>query len=137
MLSPTSRSVALADGPPPAAVPRSPRPYPYERPALLVMAALAAMLSLWGVDRSVYQGFYASAVRSMTDNPVAFFYGSFDLGNSITLDKLPGFLWPQALSALVLGFHPWALVLPQALEMVACVVLLHLLVRRWAGVRPG
>ncbi|MGW4823579.1 ArnT family glycosyltransferase [Streptomyces sp. NPDC004227] len=135
MLSPTSRSVALADGPPPVAVPCSPRPY--ECPALLVIAALAAMLSLWGIDRSVYHGFYASAVRSMTDNPIAFFYGSFDPGNSITLDKLPGFLWPQALSALVLGFHPWALVLPQALEMVACVVLLHLLVRRWAGVPAG
>ncbi|OIJ98451.1 hypothetical protein BIV24_05840 [Streptomyces colonosanans] len=101
------------------------------------LAALAAVLFTWGIDHSVYHVFYASAVRSMTDNPVAFFFGSFDPGNSITLDKLPGFLWPQALSAMVFGFHPWALVLPQAIEGVACVLLLHLLVRRWAGVVAG
>ncbi len=98
---------------------------------------LAAILYTWGIDHSVYHTFYAAAVRSMTDNPVAFFFGSFDPGNSITLDKLPGFLWPQALSAMVFGFHPWALVLPQAIEGVACVLLLHLLVRRWAGVPAG
>ncbi|MCW7940897.1 hypothetical protein AAW14_01960 [Streptomyces hygroscopicus] len=121
---------------PPASRPRTPRPA-YELPVLLSIAAVGAVLCLWGIDRSVYHVFYASAVRSMTDNPVAFFYGSFDPGNSITLDKLPGFMWPQALSALVFGFHPWALVLPQGIEMVGCVLLLHLLVRRWAGVVAG
>ncbi|MFC3572240.1 ArnT family glycosyltransferase [Streptomyces yaanensis] len=104
---------------------------------LLSITALAAVLYTWGIDHSVYHTFYGSAVRSMTDNPVAFFFGSFDPGNSITLDKLPGFLWPQALSVMVFGFHPWALVLPQAIEGVACVLLLHLLVRRWAGVPAG
>ncbi|WNM32623.1 glycosyltransferase family 39 protein [Streptomyces sp. Li-HN-5-11] len=100
-------------------------------------ASLSAVLYTWGIDHSVYHTFYAAAVRSMTDNPVAFFFGSFDPGNSITLDKEPGFLWPQALSAMVFGFHPWALVLPQAVEGVACVLLLHLLVRRWAGIPAG
>jgi 4-amino-4-deoxy-L-arabinose transferase-like glycosyltransferase len=106
----------------------------YERPVLACIAALAVLLFFWGVNDSLYHPFYASAVRSMTDNPVAFFYGSFDPGNSITLDKAPGFLWPQALSAMVFGFHPWSLVIPQAIEGVACVFLLHLVVRRWAGV---
>ncbi|MFF4571591.1 ArnT family glycosyltransferase [Streptomyces sp. NPDC001410] len=109
----------------------------YERPVLAALATLSAVLCLWGLGNSAYHPFYAAAVRSMTDNPAAFFYGSFDPANSITLDKLPGFLWPQALSALVFGFHPWALVLPQALETVACVLLLHVLVRRWAGVPAG
>ncbi|KOV62085.1 hypothetical protein ADK64_26615 [Streptomyces sp. MMG1121] len=98
---------------------------------------LAALLCLWGLQHSAYHAFYASAVRSMTDSPTDFFYGAFDPAGSITLDKLPGFLWPQALSALVFGFHPWALVLPQALEMVGCVLLLHVLVRRWAGAVAG
>ncbi|MGV9562769.1 ArnT family glycosyltransferase [Streptomyces sp. NPDC003480] len=115
---------------------KTPRPR-YEVPVLGTLLALAAVLDTWGIDRSVYHVFYASAVRSMTDSPTAFFFGSFDPGNSITLDKLPGFLWPQALSAMLFGFHPWALVLPQAVEGVACVLLLHLLVRRWAGVAAG
>ncbi|MGY4983265.1 ArnT family glycosyltransferase [Streptomyces sp. 900105755] len=120
--------------PPPPARSRTRR---YERPILAGIATVAALLDFWGIWHSAYHTFYASAVRSMTDNPVAFLYGSFDPGNSITLDKLPGFLWPQALSALVLGFHPWSLVVPQALEGVASVVLLHVVVRRWAGVPAG
>ncbi|MFE9453697.1 ArnT family glycosyltransferase [Streptomyces sp. NPDC006739] len=119
-------------------VPRTGSPRPaYELPVLLGIVAVAAVLTLWGLDDSSFHGFYAAGVRSMTDSPVAFFYGSFDPGNTITIDKLPGYLWPQALSALVFGFRPWALVLPQAIEAMACVVVLHGLVRRWAGVPAG
>ncbi|MFJ5534678.1 ArnT family glycosyltransferase [Streptomyces sp. NPDC093261] len=106
----------------------------YARPALLVITVLAAVLYTWGIEHSQYHTFYADAVRSMTESWKAFFYGSFDPGNSITLDKLPGFLWPQALSARIFGFHPWALTLPQVIEGVASLLVLHRLVRRWAGV---
>ncbi|MFF3918608.1 ArnT family glycosyltransferase [Streptomyces sp. NPDC001852] len=136
MLTTPTQSV-VRDGVPPRVASARPRTSRYEGPVLAAIAALAALLSLWGLGHSSYHGFYAAAVRSMTDNPVAFFYGSFDPGNTLTIDKLPGFLWPQALSALVFGFHPWALVLPQAVEGVASVVVLHVLVRRWAGVPAG
>ncbi|MEU5302862.1 glycosyltransferase family 39 protein [Streptomyces noursei] len=113
---------------------RSPVGQPaYARPALLVIAVLAAVLYAWGINHSHYHTFYANAVRSMTQSWQAFFYGSFDPSNSITLDKLPGFLWPQAISARIFGFHPWALTLPQVLEGVASLLVLYRLVRRWAG----
>ncbi|WP_406443262.1 glycosyltransferase family 39 protein [Streptomyces sp. NBC_00631] len=138
MPSPVSAEpLVRAEGAPPPPAPARSRIQRYERPILAGIAAVAALLFFWGIWHSAYHSFYASAVRSMTDNPVAFLYGSFDPGNSITLDKLPGFLWPQALAALVLGFHPWSLVVPQALEGVASVVLLHVVVRRWAGVPAG
>ncbi|WP_236047417.1 ArnT family glycosyltransferase [Streptacidiphilus fuscans] len=104
---------------------------------LLGLCALAALLFAWGISRSQYHPFYADAVRSMTLSWKGFVYGSFDPGNTITLDKLPGFLWPQAVSALILGFHPWALTLPQVLEGVLSVAVLHLIVKRWAGLTAG
>ncbi|MFE3647330.1 ArnT family glycosyltransferase [Streptomyces sp. NPDC059152] len=113
---------------------RSPVGQPaYARPALLVITVLAAVLYAWGINHSHYHTFYANAARSMTESWKAFFYGSFDPGNSITLDKLPGFLWPQAISARIFGFHPWALTLPQVLEGVASLLVLYRVVRRWAG----
>ncbi|MGW2515764.1 glycosyltransferase family 39 protein [Streptomyces sp. NPDC001617] len=115
---------------------REPAP-PYARPALLVIAVLAAVLYTWGIDHSQYHTFYANAARSMTESWKAFFFGSFDPGNSITLDKLPGFLWPQALSARIFGFHAWALVLPQVVEGVTSLFVLHRLVWRWAGINAA
>lgn len=113
---------------------RSPDGQPsYARPALLVITAFSVVLYAWGIEHSQFHSFYANAVRSMTESWKGFFFGSFDPGNSITLDKLPGFLWPQALSARVFGFHPWALTLPQVIEGVASVPVLFRVVRRWAG----
>ncbi len=109
----------------------------YTRPALILIAALAALLYTWDIGQSQYHPFYADAVRSMTESWKAFLYGSFDPGNTITLDKLPGFLWPQALSARLLGFHPWSLALPQAVEGVLSVLVLYRAVRVWAGVNAG
>jgi 4-amino-4-deoxy-L-arabinose transferase-like glycosyltransferase len=73
----------------------------------------------------------------MSESWKAFFFGSLDPGNSITIDKLPGFLWPQALAARLFGFHPWSLTLPQVVEGVACVLVLYRAVRRWAGVNAA
>ncbi|MET8630886.1 glycosyltransferase family 39 protein [Kitasatospora sp. NPDC004669] len=109
----------------------------YARPVLLGIAAVAAVLYAWNIDQSQYHSFYADAVRSMTESWKAFVFGSFDPAGTITLDKLPGFLWPQALSARVFGFHPWALTLPQVVEGVLSVLVLYRVVRRWAGANAG
>lgn len=113
---------------------RSPDDQPrYARPALLAIAALGALLWSWSIDHSTYHSFYAVAARSMSESWKSFVFGSFDPANTITLDKLPGFLWPQALSARVFGFHPWSLTLPQVIEGVLSVLVLYKAVRRWAG----
>ncbi|MET8806427.1 hypothetical protein [Streptomyces sp. NPDC004546] len=61
----------------PPARPPATRADRYERPVLAAIAALAAVLCLGGLEHSTYHAFYASAVRSMTDSPAGFFYGSF------------------------------------------------------------
>lgn len=107
----------------------------WSRPALLGILAVAAVLFAWDIQHSTYHPFYSETVRSMSESWKGFFYGSFDPGNSITMDKLPGFMWPQALSVRLFGFHGWALTLPQVIEGVLSVAVLHRAVRRWAG--PG
>ncbi|WP_188308687.1 glycosyltransferase family 39 protein [Streptomyces sp. CBMA123] len=138
-------NVLTAPGQTPAARPRgrrapwtSPDGQPgYARPVLLGIATVAAVLYTWNINHSQYHTFYADAVRSMTESWKAFVFGSFDPAGTITLDKLPGFLWPQALSARVLGFHPWALTLPQVVEGVLSVLVMYRVVRRWAGADAG
>ncbi|GAA2678667.1 glycosyltransferase family 39 protein [Streptomyces lunalinharesii] len=114
----------------------APRPA-YARPALLAILALAAVLFAWDIQHSAFHSFYAETARSMAESWHAFLFGAFDPGSSITIDKLPGFLWPQALAVRVFGFHPWALTLPQVIEGVLSVAVLYRAVRRWAGEHPA
>jgi 4-amino-4-deoxy-L-arabinose transferase-like glycosyltransferase len=106
-------------------------------PALVVLAGLAALLYARNIAGADFAPYYSGALRSMTVSWAAFAYGSFDPAGSITIDKIPGFLWPQALATRLLGFHPWAAVLPQVIEGVAAVVFLFRAVRRWAGPAAG
>jgi 4-amino-4-deoxy-L-arabinose transferase-like glycosyltransferase len=46
-------------------------------------------------------------------------------------------LWIQATSAYLFGFHPWSLLLPQALFGIVCVALLYHLVARSFGAVAG
>jgi len=64
-------------------------------------------------------------------------FGAFDPAGTVTLDKLPGAFWVQALAVRVFGFHNWAIVLPQAVEGVLTVLVLYRAVARLAGPTAG
>jgi 4-amino-4-deoxy-L-arabinose transferase-like glycosyltransferase len=66
-----------------------------------------------------------------------FFYGAVDPLGTVTVDKLPGALWIQALSIRLFGFHYWAVALPQVVEGVLTVLVLFRIVRRLVGPRAG
>jgi 4-amino-4-deoxy-L-arabinose transferase-like glycosyltransferase len=110
---------------------------PWARPAVGVLAAFAAVMFGWQASRNGVNPLYASAARSMTESWHAFFYNAIDPASSITLDKLGGFVWPEAISARIFGFHAWSLALPVAIEGVITVVVMYRLVRRWAGPAAG
>jgi 4-amino-4-deoxy-L-arabinose transferase-like glycosyltransferase len=101
-------------------------------PALVAIAACAVVLDCWGMGGGEYNAFYGAAARSMSESWKAFFFGSFTPANTITIDKIPGYLWPQALSARLFGFHSWALDLPQILESLITLAVTYRLVRCWA-----
>ncbi len=117
---------------------RSPADQPaWARPALLAVAALAALAYGWGMAGASVESFYGAAARSMSESWHDFIFGAFDPAGTITVDKLPGALWVQALSLRVFGFHIWALVLPQVVEGVLTVLVLYRAVRRLAGPAAG
>ena len=102
------------------------------RPALLALLVATAVLYLWDLGASGWaNSFYSAAVQAGTKSWKAFFFGSSDSSNFITVDKPPAFLWPMEISARIFGLNSWSMLVPQALEGVATVGLVYLAVRRW------
>ena len=104
------------------------------RPALVGLLGAAALLYIVGLSESGWaNGFYSAAVQAGTKSWKAFFFGSSDASNFITVDKPPASLWVMELSARIFGVNSWSILVPQALEGVAAVGVLYATVRRWFG----
>jgi 4-amino-4-deoxy-L-arabinose transferase-like glycosyltransferase len=120
------------------AVWRSPDNQPrWARPALLIIATAAGILYAWGIAAMQLHLYYGPAVRSMASGWPAFFSGAYDPQATVTLDKLPGAFWVQALSARIFGFHAWSVLLPQVLASVATILVLYKMIHRWMGPTAG
>jgi 4-amino-4-deoxy-L-arabinose transferase-like glycosyltransferase len=116
---------------------RSPPGQPtWARPTLLFVAALSGLAYSWHIGSEI-EIFYAAAVRSMSQSWHNFAFGAFDPAGTITVDKLPGAMWVQALSVRLFGFHVWSIMLPSAVEGVLTVLVLYHAVRRLAGSGAG
>ncbi|MEU4652149.1 glycosyltransferase family 39 protein [Nocardia fluminea] len=110
----------------------------WERPALaalLLGTLIAYLINLsangWAND------FYAAAVQAGSQSWEAFFFGSSDAANSITVDKPPASLWVMELSVRLFGLNSWSMLVPQVLLGVASVALLWATVRRSFGPAAG
>ncbi|MEU1667664.1 glycosyltransferase family 39 protein [Streptomyces sparsogenes] len=115
--------------------PEDPR---WARPALWGLLAVTTVLYLWSLGASGYANqFYSAAVQAGGESWKAFFFGSSDAGNSITVDKPPAALWPMALSVRLFGLSSWAILVPEALMGVATVGLLYAAVRRRFSAAAG
>jgi 4-amino-4-deoxy-L-arabinose transferase-like glycosyltransferase len=102
------------------------------RPALLLLLSVTAFLYIWDLGASGWaNSFYSAAVQAGSKSWKAFFFGSSDASNFITVDKPPASLWIMELSARLFGLNSWSILLPQALEGVATAGLLYATVRRW------
>src|SRR6202011_1458924 len=108
------------------------------RPGLPVLLAATAGLYLWGLGASGWaNSFYSAAVQAGTKSWKAFFFGSSDAANFITVDKPPAALWVMEFSARLFGVNAWSILVPQALEGVAAGGVLYLAARRWFGAGAG
>ncbi|MEO6957318.1 MAG: glycosyltransferase family 39 protein [Antricoccus sp.] len=110
----------------------------WTRWALGALLACTAALYLTRIDISGFANYYYSAAaQAGSVSWKAFFFGSLDGGNSITVDKPPAALWLMSLSIRAFGLSSWSILIPQALIGVATVALLFATVRRWNGPVAG
>lgn len=110
----------------------------WARPALLGLLLATLVLYTWNLTASGWaNSFYSAAVQAGSESWKAFFFGSSDAANSITVDKPPASLWVMALSVRLLGLNSFAILLPQALMGVATVGVIHTTVKRQFGAAAG
>jgi 4-amino-4-deoxy-L-arabinose transferase-like glycosyltransferase len=104
---------------------------------VVAITALAAILRLWSFAAVPANPFYDAAVRSMSLSWHNFFFGAFEPGAQVAVDKAPADLWLQVLSVNLFGFSSSALRLPEVTAGILAVPLLYDLVRRLFGHRAG
>ena len=110
----------------------------WARPALWVLLGLTALTYLYRLTMSGYANdFYAASVKSATQSWRAWLWASLDSQLSITVDKPPAAIWVMGLSARILGFSSFSMLLPNALMGVATVGLTYGAVRRLSGHAAG
>ena len=98
----------------------------WARPALLGLLLATVVLYSVNLAASGYaNSFYSAAVQAGATSWKAFFFGSFDASNFVTVDKTPAALWVMALSARVFGVSSWSLLLPEVLMGAATVGVVH------------
>ncbi|HEX7592026.1 MAG TPA: glycosyltransferase family 39 protein, partial [Candidatus Limnocylindrales bacterium] len=104
------------------------------RPALLGVVMLAAVLYVWNLTISGYANtYYSAAAVSASNSWSAFFFGSFDSANFITVDKPPLAIMLMGLSVRLFGLSSVSVMLPEALAGAATVGVLFLTVKRSFG----
>jgi 4-amino-4-deoxy-L-arabinose transferase-like glycosyltransferase len=122
---------ALVDGSIAADTTGAARTVRWPRWALAVLLATTAPLYLWNLSASGYGNtFYAAAAQSGSQSWSAWFFGSLDAQNFITVDKPPASLWVTGLSVRLFGMNSWSVMAPQALMGAAAVAVLFCAVRR-------
>ncbi|HEX4482724.1 MAG TPA: glycosyltransferase family 39 protein [Solirubrobacteraceae bacterium] len=103
---------------------------PREWALLALITLAAAALRLIAIGKVETDPFYDAAVRSMGLSWHNFFFGAFEPGASVSIDKPPVDLWLQVASVKLFGFTPTALKLPEALSGIFAVPLLFVAVKR-------
>jgi 4-amino-4-deoxy-L-arabinose transferase-like glycosyltransferase len=108
------------------------------RPSAAALLTATAFTYLWNLTNSGWANeFYAAAVQAGSKDWTAWFFGSIDAGNAITVDKPPAAFWLPGLLGRIFGFNSFTMLLPEALMGVAAVALLYAAVKRVSGPAAG
>ncbi|MFJ9146822.1 glycosyltransferase family 39 protein [Streptomyces sp. NPDC102270] len=123
-----------ADWPPPAPPAAPPDKAPrWSLPVLLAILVLAGVLYGWNLSGNSLNSFYSAAIYSGTQSWKAWFFGSLDAGNFLTVDKPPFALMIMGLSCRVFGFGTWQMMAPEIAAALGTIWILHASVKRVFG----
>ncbi|MCX4400580.1 glycosyltransferase family 39 protein [Streptomyces sp. NBC_01764] len=134
---PPAPGPSVAPGVPAAEPTQEPSPTPaaprWSLPALIAIMVLATVLYSWNLSGSGLNSFYSSAIYSGTQSWKAWFFGSLDAGNFLTVDKPPLALMVMGLSCRIFGFGTWQMMLPMIVAALGTIWILHSSVKRVFG----
>ncbi|MFF7983370.1 ArnT family glycosyltransferase [Streptomyces sp. NPDC007901] len=134
--TPHTHTPVSPDWAPPTATPADPLPDKAPRwslPALIAILILAAVLYSWNLSGSDMNTFYSGAVWAGTESWKAWFFGSLDPGNFLTVDKPPLATMVMGLSSRIFGFGTWQMMAPMIALALATIYILHSTVKRVWG----
>ncbi|MEV3963909.1 glycosyltransferase family 39 protein [Nocardia sp. NPDC050193] len=110
----------------------------WEYPALAALLLATGLSYLYNLSANGWaNSFYSAAIQAGSVSWKAFFFGSSDAANSITVDKAPASLWLMELSVRLFGLSSWSILVPQVLLGLATVALVRAIVRRSFGPAAG
>ena len=110
----------------------------WEWPAFAALVVATGGLYLWNLSINGWaNSFYSAAIQAGSQSWKAWFFGSSDAANSITVDKPPASLWIPGIAVRIFGLNSWSILVPQALMGVASVALLYWIVRKRFGPAGG
>ncbi|WP_159631397.1 glycosyltransferase family 39 protein [Arthrobacter sp. 8AJ] len=102
------------------------------------LLATTSLLYVWGLDTNGWANpYYSAAAQAGSQDWKAFFFGSSEAGNLITVDKPPLSIWVISLSVRLFGLSSWSLLVPQAVMGVLSTAFLYKIVRRGFGPRTS
>jgi 4-amino-4-deoxy-L-arabinose transferase-like glycosyltransferase len=136
----TVTATSPGTGAPPAGTtaPGPARTSRWEYPALAALLLATGLSYLYNLSANGWaNSFYSAAIQAGSVSWKAFFFGSSDAANSITVDKAPASLWLMELSVRLFGLSSWSILVPQVLLGVATVALVRTIVRRSFGPAAG
>jgi 4-amino-4-deoxy-L-arabinose transferase-like glycosyltransferase len=104
---------------------------------LVLITIAGAILRLWEFGKVGGNPFYDAAARSMSLSWHNFFFGAFEPGAQVSIDKAPADLWMQVAAVKLFGFTGVSTRLPEVAAGVLAIPLLYDLVRRLFGRTAG
>lgn len=99
----------------------------------MLLIATGALYLFGAMHNGMANSYYTAAVQAASQNWTAWLFGSLDAANYVSIDKPPLATMIMGLSARLLGFSSFSMLLPSVLAGVGSVWLLYSAVKRQFG----